>query len=293
MHGRCPPARHLPTVEPTRPPTTEVRLAITAWIVLSVPLLALLARVWRGTGAWTYLLIPSAITAGAFLVAALSGFEHIHDAFVPLKLISVWLGLFFMWVVRFRGEGGARGAKWAIAILLAVNILEAVIAESFDLATGGADRALGGHPANIWAGLLVLLMVRGADHLEVAPDEERALSYDLGWDWILAYSLWNFVFIYGSRPPDVAAAALAGAAVLHLGAPLLAAAGEGHKWLELRAFVLLWVVACAMAAPYPPFIFDTSALYWRPLADGLSFASGIVATAVCWRRWRGATSSPS
>ena len=75
-----------------------------------------------------------------------------------------------------------------------------------------------------------------------------------------------------------------GAAVLHLGAPLLAAAGEGHKWLELRAFVLLWVVACAMAAPYPPFILDTSGLYSRPLADGLSFASGILATVVFWRR---------
>lgn len=259
-------------------------MTLLSWIVLSVTLLALLARAWRGTSASAYLLIPVVVTAGAFIVAALSGFEHVRDAFVPLKLISVWLGLLFMWVVRFRGEGGSRGAKWAIAILLGVNILEAVLAESFDLVTGGADRALGGHPANLWAGLLVLLMVRGADHLEVTADKERALSYDLGWDWILAYSLWNFVFIYGSRPPDLAAAALAGAAVLHLGAPLLAAAGEGHKWLELRAFVLLWVVACAMAAPYPPFILDTSGLYSRPLADGLSFASGILATVVFWRR---------
>jgi hypothetical protein len=259
-------------------------MTLTLWIVVSLASLAALARAWARTRGWTYALVPAVVTVGALLLAARSGFEHAPDAFIPLKLLSVAAALFFFWVVRFHGEGGSRGAKWAIVLLLAINILEAVLAETFDLVTGGADRTLGGHPLNLWAGLLVMGMVRGPDHMEVSHDEERRFSYQLGWDWILAYSLWNFVFIYGSRPPDAVAGALAGAAVLHLGAPLIAAAGAASRWLELRALVLLWVVACALAAPHPPFILDTSALYSRALADVLSVASGLLATVVFWRR---------
>lgn len=259
-------------------------MAITLWIVVTLALLAALARAWARTRGWAYALLPAVITTGALLLAARSGFAHVYDVFIPLKLLSVAAALGFLWLVRFHGEGGSRAAKWALVLLLAVNILEAVLAETLDLVTGGADRTLGGHPLNLWAGLLVLLMVRGPDHMEVSKGEERRFSYQLGWDWILAYSLWNFVFVYGSRPPGAAAGALAGAAVLHLGAPLIAAAGDASRWVELRALVLLWVVACALAAPHPPFILDTSALYSRALADVLSVASGLLATVVFWRR---------
>jgi Family of unknown function (DUF5692) len=143
--------------------------------------------------------------------------------------------------------------------LLAVNILEAVVAEA---AQGGF--------VNAAAGLLLILTQASPGAVGVAPREAgRDFSYRLGGPWIAAYTLWNFTFVYGRVEVHGATGAFAAMAVVHLLGPLLASRRASELWLQARAFVLTPIVALRVVAPYPPYLCLSPGWYVPAVAGAL------------------------
>jgi hypothetical protein len=127
------------------------------------------------------------------------------------------------------GRRAATG-RWAgflsrvIVGILALNILEAVAA---DVASGAWWNAL--------AGVLLVATQRSAAAVETRELNGRvAVTYDLPWRWLLAYTAWNFAVVcahYPLRWVDHIAVLIA-----PLAATLLAC--DRTLWLEARAFTL-------------------------------------------------------
>ena len=116
------------------------------------------------------------------------------------------------------------GFSWAIVFLLALNILEAVIADSFR-----------GNWLNAAIGLSLIATQRGSKRIFTLPIGERSVvHYDLRWSWILSYTVWNFTVVCAIYPKHWFDH------IAILGAPLLMAAlaRDARRWLEIRAFIL-------------------------------------------------------
>ena len=100
-----------------------------------------------------------------------------------------------------------RHNRWYLLIppvILSVNIAEAVVRDFQCYGIHGVDPSQGmvtwGGPWNIMngiAGILNLLAISGWIGIFVSKGKERALVWgDLTIDWIIAYDLWNFAYVY-------------------------------------------------------------------------------------------------
>jgi hypothetical protein len=124
----------------------------------------------------------------------------------------------------------AATGRWAMFLsrvivgILALNILEAVAA---DVASGAWWNAL--------AGALLVATQPGAQAVGTCKLNGRvAVTYDLPWRWLLAYTAWNLAVVCAHYPPRW---------VDHLAvlaSPLVAVlwARDRRCWLEARAFTL-------------------------------------------------------
>jgi hypothetical protein len=149
---------------------------------------------------------------------------------LDLQLFT-WVKIFTlavsMAVLVARRSATGLWATWlsrTIVGILALNILEAVVA---DVASGAWWNAVAG-------GLLVATQ-RGTPAVGTRQLNGRvAVTYDLPWSWLLAYTAWNLAVVCAHYPPrwvDHMAV---------LAAPLVAVlwARDRRCWLEARAFTL-------------------------------------------------------
>ena len=148
-----------------------------------------------------------------------------HSTFGWAKIFSVMLGITFMMAFRFTGWQQERWSKRLLAIILLVNILEAVI----------HDAAMGSIPnwINAAAGLLLIVTMPQSDGITV---DDHGAANDILWDlplaWIIGYTLWNITFIYLNWPMEVLIH------VVVLGVPLIVSFIDNRLWIQTRAFTL-------------------------------------------------------
>jgi hypothetical protein len=134
-----------------------------------------------------------------------------------VKVVSI---LLTAWIMLPLSHGTLQGTiwQWAIWLLLALNITEAIIYD-----------AVKGQWLNAISGSLLIACMSPAQGI-VATGLHNVIVYPLPWLWLLAYALWNFCF--SSRYyPYVAQAHLA-----MLVAPLLVEYCWPGSWLQARTY---------------------------------------------------------
>jgi hypothetical protein len=163
---------------------------------------------------------------------------------IPLILTPYWiqvneLGLFswfkyytvffcVCWgtALRFTSLGNRAWARSTIALLLAMNILEAVVV---DLVGHGS-----GHALNAAAGsLLIVTLPFGANSTRIdSASCYRDLLYGTGRRWVIGYTLWNWAFVYLNYP------SLTGHHTAVLAAGWIVAMIDPRRWGQTRASTL-------------------------------------------------------
>lgn len=204
----------------------------------------------RASGAQMYVLLKIMV-ATVLLLLAQEAVRRAHRLAVwavfllmPLLLTPYWirvneLGLFswfkfytvffcVCWgtALRFTSLGNRAWARFTIPLLLAVNILEAVVLDMF-----GHGSA---HALNAVAGLLLIATLPyGQDPTRIdSANCCRDLLFRISKRWVIGYTLWNWTFVYINYP------ALAGHHIAVLAAGLIVAMYDPHRWSQTRASTL-------------------------------------------------------
>jgi hypothetical protein len=211
---------------------------------------------------------------------------------VPLAMIPVWLGsgiaIWFKWtkmysvilagaficLMRFTRLGERRWARIVIALVLAGNILEACVQ---DASQGAVWNWL-----NAVAGLISILAIRGWKDIRISASKERDVVWEgLDVPWIIAYTVWNWTFVYFNFPE------LGLIHVAVLAVPFLANLRRPGTWGQTRAYSLAaWMM---LQFTFAGFVSRTS--YAIPRPEWIAYACGIasllanaIALAVSMRR---------
>lgn len=179
-----------------------------------------LCRKYKVAAYVTFFVLPFALIP----LFETSGFDSV---FRWTKLYSAVAGGIFFTLFRFNGIDKYRWAKITVAVILAINILEACVQ---DFTTGNLPNIL-----NAAAGVLNIVTISRA--LGIRRDD--AAPHDMLWPgmtigWIVAYDIWNITFVYLNFPNTVAFTALA-----VITAPTLAAMFvKKGSWMQARAYTL-------------------------------------------------------
>ncbi len=258
---------------------TTLLAAAAVWVMVRGP-----ARRW-----WLAFGLGSALLLG---VVALRGLEI--DAFMIAKVVSVAAAGLVVALFRGAPSRWAARAPQLIVWLFAINMLEAVAAEA---AAGGYVNAL--------AGALLCVTMPWPEHVRAERDDAAVwVRYEIGWSWILAYTLWNLAFVSGTAPPGEPRGGFMWLAGAHLLIPLWWARRDPGRWAEGRVvallFALVWLEALrgTGGAPCEPWIgalplavMQRVALAWAValLARDLAFspARGRTLASALGRRLRG------
>lgn len=195
--------------------------------------------------------------------------------FTFAKLVSVAGALCLtVWACEDWPGSRSRWLVWALITTLAVNILEAVIAES-----------LTAFSMNLVAGVLLLPGIPGPAGWRVTAREQRGLSMevDLGWLWIAAYTVWNFAFVYGTAAPGHPLGEGALLALLHLVVPLLLTRGRAERWMQSRMLALLFCFLSTIGTAASPV--DGTHLHRSWIASSLGLLALVLASAAVVQRW--------
>ncbi len=192
--------------------------------IIAVTVLLLLAQeALRRANQWAvwslFLLIPLLFTAYWIQVNELGLFSW-------FKFYTVFFCVCWGTALRFTSLGDRAWARSTIPLLLAVNILEAVV---LDL----VGHSLG-HAMNAAAGLLLIAtMPYGKNSTRVdAANCYRDLLYGISQHWVIGYTLWNWTFVYLNYP------SLTGHHTAVLAAGLIVAMKDPRRWSQTRASTL-------------------------------------------------------
>lgn len=143
-----------------------------------------------------------------------------------VKLYSAVAGCVLFTVFRFNGIDKYKWAKFAVMMILGINIAEAVMQD-----WSQPDMA---NKLNAVAGFLNMITM--SRWMTIKKDDQK--PHDMLWAgmttfWILAYDIWNGVFVYLNFPNTIALT------LALLTAPTLAAMFiKKGTWLQARAFTL-------------------------------------------------------
>lgn len=196
---------------------------------------------------------------------------------LPIALIPLWssygVTYWFKWVklysvvgaaglftlIRFTKIGDMKWAKFGAAAFLAINIAEAV---TQDFSMGNLANIL-----NAIGGVLSIITLTG--WAMIAADKSK--QQDMIWPamttfWIIAYDVWNIVFVYLNFPGSATAQAM-----VLLAATLPALFIKKGTWLQARAFTLagsfMYYFSC-------PFMYESNVVP-LPRNDELMLAAGL------------------
>ncbi|MEL7224496.1 MAG: DUF5692 family protein, partial [Cyanobacteria bacterium J06576_12] len=144
--------------------------------------------------------------------------------FLWAKLYSISASVVWIMICRIASVKIPKQAiQLPLFFALGLNILEAVAVD-----------ILSGYFFNAIAGILLILTMGPANRFSIDNNRWRDFLYNPGKAWIIAYTIWNFVFIYYSFKGTVAIQHIA-----LLAAPLVMAVVTGWKrYLQSRAFIL-------------------------------------------------------
>lgn len=197
--------------------------AVIHWILILVVLIAL-NEIFRKSKYATiafYVLLPIILTYAVWMQ------QGVTYWFKWVKIYSVIFAVIWFTLIRYTSIGKHNWVKLIAALFLGINILEAV---SQDFSMGYLPNILNGV-----AGLLnTITLFYGWKQL--GPDKSK--DKDMVWPkmtilWIIAYDIWNIVYVYLNFPGSTSAQAMV---ILSCTIPALFI--KKGTWLQARAFTL-------------------------------------------------------
>lgn len=216
-----------------------------------------LARINKWFSLGIFLVLPIILTFWVWPTTAAPG-TSVGTWFHYAKVYSVLIITLFIMGIRFiKGWANNKYLLMVPALLLAINILEAVIRDfqCYSLngfvdgvvITGGSWNIMNGI-----AGILNILAISGWVGIYISKDKKKDMVWpDQLWFWIIAYDFWNFAYVYNCLGDH----AFYAGAVLLLSCTIPAFFIKKGSWLQHRAHTLaVWVM---FAMTFPAFI-DTS-----------------------------------
>ena len=216
-----------------------------------------IARASKWISLVIFLVVPIILTFWVWPTTAAPG-TSVGTWFHYAKVYSVvGITLVIMGIRFVKGWSDNKYLLMLPALLLAINILEAVIRDfqcysinGFEdgmMITGGSWNIMNGI-----AGILNILAISGWAGIMISKDKKKDMVWpDMLIYWIIAYDLWNFAYVYNCLGNH---AFYAGIMVL-LAATIPALFIKKGAWLQHRAQTLaVWVM---FAMTFPAFM-DTS-----------------------------------
>lgn len=176
-----------------------------------------------------------------------------------IKLYSVVGAAALFTLIRFTKIGDMKWAKFGAAAFLAINISEAVMQ---DFSMGNTANVL-----NAIGGILSIITLTGWMSIQADKSKER----DMIWPamttfWIIAYDVWNIVFVYLNFPGSATAQLM-----VLISATLPALFIKKGTWLQARAFTL---AGSFMYYFSNPAMFESNVVM-MPRTDNLMLAAGL------------------
>jgi hypothetical protein len=197
--------------------------ALIHWVLILVVLIVL-NEIFRKSKYATilfYIILPLVLT---FTLWSEQGVTH---WFKWVKVYSVIFAVIWFTLIRYTNAGSFKWVKLVAALILAINIAEAV---SQDLSMGFLPNVLNGI-----AGILnIITLFYGWK--QIGPDKSK--EKDMVWPkmtifWIVAYDIWNIVYVYLNFPGSTSAQAMV---ILACTIPALFI--KKGTWLQARGFTL-------------------------------------------------------
>ena len=192
--------------------------------IIAVTVLLLLAQeALRRANRWVvwsvFLLAPLLLTPYWVQVNELGLFSW-------FKFYTVFFCVCWGTALRFTSLGNRVWTRSTIPLLLAMNILEAVV---LDLIGHGSAHAL-----NAAAGLLLIAtMPYGKNSARIGSANcYHDLLYGIDQRWVIGYTIWNWTFVYLNYP------SLTGHHTAVLAAGLIVAMNNPSRWSQTRASTL-------------------------------------------------------
>lgn len=194
------------------------------WIFMLLLLIGLneLFRRYKWPTFAFYIIIPLVVIP----LLNIGGYTDVSYWFKWVKLYSVVFAAIWFSFMRYTKLGTKTFALFIAAAFLAVNIAEAVIQ---DFSMGFTPNVL-----NAIAGILSIITLTGWRGIHIDNTKEK----DMVWPamtifWIIAYDIWNFVFVYLNFPGSAANQFL-----VLLACTIPALFIKRGTWLQARAFTL-------------------------------------------------------
>lgn len=218
------------------------------WIFIFTGLITLLTQAVIRSPLWVSFLV---YLGGSALLVGYWNFVTIEASwFAYVKLFSVVVGALYVTILRYKSWGSISWLKLTGYLLIIINMLEAMVHDVFT-----------GTPINAVVGGVLLLTLAFPYQIFVDPkDPKRNFRYNLGIAWVLAYTAWDFVFIYGVSKFGEGSP-FAAFAICHLVTPLLLMGKTGDLYMQARAHSLSLYMFVRMSIPYEPFFFETPNWY--------------------------------
>ena len=228
-----------------------------------------------------YCILPVLLALGVYF--GLLGSPSGKAWFGWVKVISALAGVYGFLLIRFTNLGKRKFAYYFPVAILALNIAEAVYREfqvfaSYKVATIDASGILvqGGlwNVLNGISGILCIVTLTGFVGIRVSNDKSKDMIWpDMMWLYIVAYTIWNFAYVYNclSTRSMYAGLTILSAAVL---AELFLKRGA---WLQHRAQTLSMFAMFSLSIDYHQSQFlNIVPVYSESVLLGLGIASFVI-----------------
>jgi hypothetical protein len=152
--------------------------------------------------------------------------EYQFNWFFWVKMFSVTFGISLLFVCGNTRFSQSRWIYSAIWLAFAINIAEAML---YDILASNSLQFI-----NVLTGCVLIATLPGPGTMKIDQTTPiHDFSWDISYGWIVTYTLWNWIFVYGNWPGMGARHHIA-----VLGASLFIALFNRTLWAEARAFTL-------------------------------------------------------
>lgn len=151
-----------------------------------------------------YVLLPVLLAIGIFFGPL--GSPTGKTWFGWVKVVSALIGVYGFLLIRFTKLGTKKFAAVFPAVILSINIAEAVFREleifvtykTLTVDAGGI--VVQGGPWNVLnaiAGVFTIITLTGFVGIRVSKDKSRDMIWpDMTWPYVIGYTLWNYAYVY-------------------------------------------------------------------------------------------------
>ncbi len=228
-----------------------------------------------------YLGLPVALA----LILSLRGAE-ITGFFGYIKFVLIIAATLFTIALRHKKWVERSRSRAIFYALILFNLVEAATFDIYDYLASTPEVPLGGSAINFAAWVIIILTLAYPNRLTVRTDDENEyLHYDLGMGWVVAYTICDYVFLFGSNAPGEPTGQWGGYTMIHLAVPLLLMGKNASLYMQMRVYSLCWSVFIPLAYPHPPLMFKTMDWYGPNIITILQWLSLGAALYLVWRSW--------